>query len=139
MTSSLSNDTLSRSYTLSPVAASVPAARAWARRMLVRWEIPHLAERIELLVSELITNAIKHAKTGGAPVALILRFVGETLRLEVHDRDAENRPIQQRPMAEAVGGHGLWLVEAYSDRWGIDLTEYGKAVWVELDDCGAAT
>lgn len=139
MTSSLSNDTLSRSCTLSPVAAPVPAARAWARRMLVRWEIPHLVERVELLVSELITNAIKHARTSGAPVGLVLRFVGETLRLEIHDRDSENWPVQQKPVAEAVGGHGLWLVEACSDRWGMELAEYGKAVWVELDGCGAAT
>lgn len=133
MTTSLSNDTLSRSCTLSPVAASVPAARAWVRRTLVRWEIPHLVERVELLVSELITNAVKHAGTGRAPVGLVLRFVGGTLRLEVHDRDSENRPVQRKQVTEAVGGYGLWLVEAYSDRWGMELAEYGKAVWAELD------
>ncbi|MGP3916324.1 ATP-binding protein [Nonomuraea sp. 10N515B] len=136
MTSSLSNDTRSRSYTLSPVPASVPAARAWAHRMLIHWEILHFAERVELLVSELTTNAIKHAKAGGAPVCLVLRFADETLRLEVHDRDGQNLPVQQVPTTEAPDGRGLWLVEAYSDRWGIEPAGDGKEVWAELDGCG---
>ncbi|WP_214318599.1 ATP-binding protein [Nonomuraea sediminis] len=137
MTSRLSSDILSRSYTLSSVSASVPAARIWVRQMLARWKLTQLTEPAELLVSELITNAIKHAKTGGAPITLVLSHVSGTLRLEVHDPDQNGRPIPQQPAADEEVGRGLWIVGTFADRWDVEITEVGKAVWFELDTAGA--
>ncbi|MFE3452480.1 ATP-binding protein [Nonomuraea sp. NPDC059194] len=134
MTSSLRSAVLSRSYTLSPVQGAVPAARTWVRQMLDRWGLQHFTERAELLVSELATNAIKHAKADGAPIRVTLTYENHTLLLEVHDRDASSLPVPQQPVIDEEGGRGLFLVEAYADRWDVKTTAYGKAVRCELID-----
>jgi CheY-like chemotaxis protein len=83
---------------------------------------------VELLVSELITNAVLHAST--AP-RLAIRLNRETVRVEVYDDD----PTIPAPLpldSDRIGGRGLYIVDALSARWGADAVADGKVVWFEL-------
>ncbi|GAA3229593.1 ATP-binding protein [Nonomuraea helvata] len=136
MTSRLTHETcatLSRAFTLSPIPASVPVARKWVRQLLDRWDLAVFKWRTELLVTELFTNAIKHACTGGATVTGLVMYAGGTLRVEVHDRDTNHLPVRRQAPPGNASGHGLLIVETYADRWGVRLNETSKAVWCELD------
>jgi anti-sigma regulatory factor (Ser/Thr protein kinase) len=126
-------DDLSRAFTLSPVAPSVSAARLWVRQMLNRWHLDELRWAAEILVTELMANAIKHARTGGAPITVLLMYAAGTLRIEVRDRDANRMPTPREPAVGDESGWGLILVATYADRWGTKPTTTGKAVWCELD------
>ncbi|WP_084964157.1 ATP-binding protein [Thermoactinospora rubra] len=133
MTTPLASGVFWRAYTLSPVKAAVPAARTWVRQMLKRWDLAHFVERAELLVSELLTNAITHASANGASVGIVLTYGSGTLRLEVRDRNASKLPVPHEPVADAERGRGLRIVGVYADRWAVDITRDGKTVWCELD------
>ncbi|WP_344493829.1 ATP-binding protein [Nonomuraea monospora] len=124
---------LSRAFTLSPTPQSVPGGRKWVRQLLDRWDLGEIKWRAELLVTELIANAIKHAQTGGAPVTVLVMYAAGTLRIEVRDRDTDNLPVRRRSTPEDENGHGLLLVETYSDRWNVRLNERNKTVWADLD------
>ncbi|HTY71529.1 MAG TPA: ATP-binding protein [Actinomycetes bacterium] len=84
-----------------------------------------------LLVSELVTNAIRH---GRPPILLRAYRQGPGLRVEVSDAERHS-PVTARTAAGDVpdGGRGLLLVEGLSDRWGWSSTGLGKMVWFELD------
>jgi anti-sigma regulatory factor (Ser/Thr protein kinase) len=89
-----------------------------------------------LIVTELVTNAVRHGQTGG-PVDLVLRWDGQVLRVEVHSLGAFPRSFDIRafagaPTVEQTGGWGLRLVDALADRWGIQgVTE--TTVWAEVE------
>jgi anti-sigma regulatory factor (Ser/Thr protein kinase) len=85
-------------------------------------------EDVRLIVSELVTNAVKHGPDGRVKVRL--RRDGNTIRGEVEDEGTSPFGLQRR--AGSAGGHGLHLVESLSDSWGV---EAGSArVWFELQD-----
>lgn len=107
------------------------SARRATREALAAWRLEYLAETAALLVSELVTNAVCHARTGTAPIALILESRGNWLRIEVHDGDP-GWPQPRRTGELAESGFGLLLVDALSSKWGVDDTVTGKAVWAEL-------
>jgi anti-sigma regulatory factor (Ser/Thr protein kinase) len=115
--------------TLPPEAGSVPSARHHARQVLKRWS---LAERhrqvVELLVSELVTNAVVHAR---CPLALSVRYDGRSVRVDVSD-SSPSWPIARRVPPNAPSGRGLQIVERLSDRHGVRPTGRGKAVWFEI-------
>jgi anti-sigma regulatory factor (Ser/Thr protein kinase) len=102
--------------------------------MLTKWRIDHFSERAELLVTELLTNALTHARTDGGTVTVLLMYAAGTLRLEVRDRDPANLPVLRNADLSEETGRGLTLIDAYADRWGYRGTEAGKAVWGELDN-----
>jgi serine/threonine-protein kinase RsbW len=112
-----------------------------ARRQLDRWLPASIAEHdrgaLRLLVSELVTNCVRHAASdvdGG--VELALRVDRSTIRVEVHDGGTGfEPPVAPRPRG-ADGGYGLFLVERMASRWGVD-TRAGTRVWFELDIAGA--
>src|SRR5215218_870540 len=81
-----------------------------------------------LLTSELATNAVMHAGTDFTLAADVGR---ESLRVEVRDGSTE-LPEVRRPVAGAVGGRGLHLVQELSSGWGTDVEGRGKRVWFEL-------
>lgn len=118
---------------LLPVAP--PAARL-ARRAtceaLLSWGIAHLQETAVLLVSELVTNAVRHARTDIPTMVLRLEAAQATLRIEVEDGDPR-WPQPCQPTVRGESGFGFVLVEALARKWGIRDTAAGKAVWVELD------
>ena len=110
---------------LPPVSASVPEARHFVARALPE---TCLADEVSLLVSELASNAVRHART---PFQVSLACDGSTVRVEVGDGDPA-LPIRQDPVPEAVTGRGLLIVDALADRWGVEPAAVGKTVWFEL-------
>jgi PAS domain S-box-containing protein len=89
------------------------------------------ADDAELLVTELVTNALRH---GGPGVDLWLRpLPAGGLRLEVVDGRGGRAPTVQRPSDDAEGGRGLVIVQTLAARWGTERLAAGKQVWCELD------
>jgi anti-sigma regulatory factor (Ser/Thr protein kinase) len=108
--------------------ASARAARRFVADTLSDWSCGHLADDAALLVSELVTNAVIHARSD---VALRLWRTGSGIRVEIADRDP--KPVVRRPAdPEALGGRGLYLVDTLARDWGVRPAKPGKAVWFEL-------
>jgi anti-sigma regulatory factor (Ser/Thr protein kinase) len=119
-----------------------PDAAAEARRALERFagDVPERRLRdVRLLVSELVTNAVRHAGLGsGDTIRLLVRHHEAVLRVEVHDPGIGFEPRAPVPDPARASGWGLYLVEELSDRWGMDGSRGGTRIWFELDE-GAAT
>jgi len=121
-----------------PAAGPAPGlARQATRNTLAAWRVDHLEETAVLLVSELVTNAVRHARTGTVTMALCLEAAGAWLRIEVRDADP-NEPQPRSPAGLDGSGFGLVLLEALAGKWGVRQTATGKAVWAELDARQAA-
>ncbi|GLX02424.1 ATP-binding protein [Microtetraspora sp. NBRC 16547] len=117
------------SWALQPEASSTPTARHLVRAQLGGWGCGEHCEVAELLVSELVTNALRHGS--GGPV-LTLTSADGTLRCEVEDESPV--PVRTCPAPlDDEGGRGLLLVDALSSSWGTGRTGRGKVVWFELD------
>lgn len=115
-----------------PTAQAPRSARAWLRSVLDGTRHVDLLDTASLLVTELVTNSVLHARTD---VVVTVHF-DDRLRIEVADADA--RAPQSRPhRLEAATGRGLQLVDMLATRWGCDLRENGKSVWCELAPAGA--
>ncbi|HET6636055.1 MAG TPA: SpoIIE family protein phosphatase [Streptomyces sp.] len=106
---------------------SVALARELARDQLTVWGLEDLADTTELLVSELVTNALRHGD--GEIRFRMLR--DRTLVCEVWDA-ALAQPRRRRARATDEGGRGLQLVQLLSAAWGSRRTPQGKTVWCEL-------
>ncbi|MFJ7998099.1 ATP-binding protein [Streptomyces sp. NPDC096310] len=124
------------SFRLTRRRSSVPRARAVLRATLGSWGVGHdVAEAGELILSELVTNALRVRVPGDRHVGVrIVRSpVDEMLRLEVSDAGT-GRPGVRAPRDDEPGGRGLLLVEAVSERWGVEARPggIGKTVWAEL-------
>lgn len=115
---------------LDPLAASAPAARRFVEGALLRWEATEVLEDVQLLTSELVTNAVLHART---TIELVLTLRTDVVRIEVHDRRAGPDPV-----TAVARGPGLQLVEGLAQQWGINHDDSGKIVWLEIP-CPAAT
>ncbi|WP_432014369.1 SpoIIE family protein phosphatase [Streptomyces cucumeris] len=114
------------SWELPPKPAVVPRARSFVAQQLAQWELGHLVHTTQLVVSELVTNAILHA---GGPVKLRL-VRNETLICEVSDSSAA-APHLRRAGRLDEGGRGLFLVAQLSRRWGTRYAGDRKTVWAE--------
>ena len=86
-------------------------------------------ERAQLAASELVTNAVVHAKTDAT---LRLQVGGPAVRLEVSDAAPTHDPVPRDTDLRQVGGLGLPLVAALSRAWGVERRPSAKAVWCEL-------
>ncbi|MEV0414309.1 ATP-binding protein [Streptomyces sp. NPDC050448] len=120
-----------RRLALSGVRGQVAKGRAFARQALLDWgwDGTATAEDALLLVSELLTNASLHA---GGCIELVVS-AGEVLRIEVFDGTTTLPHRHPSPQRGLPGGHGLYIVERLSDRWGTHTHEDGKAVWAEIE------
>ncbi|MER6069421.1 ATP-binding protein [Streptomyces sp. NPDC001817] len=112
-------------------AEEVAALRRTLRFHLERWGLQELSEAAQLCVSELVANVIKHVGPG-TPTTLAVSMSGTHLRIEVHDPDPRVLPTLTDVDADAETGRGMALIEAITDRWGIDLAPGRKATWCEL-------
>ncbi|MFE7463591.1 SpoIIE family protein phosphatase [Streptomyces sp. NPDC057499] len=107
-----------------PVA--VARVRQDAARQLRDWGLEELVFTTELVLSELVTNAIRHA---GGPVEVRL-IRAKQLTCEVSDPSA-TQPRMRRALLTDEGGRGLYLVAQLTTRWGSRYTRHGKTIWAE--------
>ncbi|WP_329342823.1 SpoIIE family protein phosphatase [Streptomyces sp. NBC_01352] len=114
------------SWELPADPAVVADARKTAGRRLSDWGLDELAFITELVVSELVTNAIRHAS---GPIRLRL-IKDRTLICEVFDSGA-TAPHLRHPRTTDEGGRGLLLVSQFTQRWGTRFLPEGKVIWAE--------
>jgi len=108
---------------------SVRTARSFARDVVTEWNVPGLIDDVQLAVSELVTNAVRHA---GTDVVMTLRL-DDKLVVEVQDSDPELRhPAVPTTDPLATSGRGLQIVSAVSVDWGVRSVPDGKIVWFAL-------
>ncbi|GGN57859.1 hypothetical protein GCM10011579_020560 [Streptomyces albiflavescens] len=109
--------------------AAVSGARSSVSRQLTAWGLEKLDFTTELVVSELVTNAIRY---GRPPIRLRL-IHDRTLMCEVSD-DSSTTPHLRRARVFDEGGRGLLLVAQLAEHWGTRHARHGKTVWAELGD-----
>ncbi|WP_327355361.1 ATP-binding protein [Streptomyces sp. NBC_01304] len=137
MPKTISTTDVPHTYTLyCPALSTSPRiARTFIATVLRSQALDHLNEAATLCTSELVTNAVVHARGPGATLELAI----EATYVRVEVRDSDDRPPVLREGYDAESGRGLWLVDALSEgRWGVEPGETGggKAVWFELRTCG---
>ncbi|QIJ60845.1 SpoIIE family protein phosphatase [Streptomyces sp. JB150] len=108
--------------------AAVADVRARATRQVTAWGLTDLAMTTELIVSELVTNAIRHA----APPIRLRLIRDSRLTCEVAD-GSSTAPRLRHPRSTDEGGRGLFLVAQLAHRWGARYTPDGKIIWAEQD------
>jgi anti-sigma regulatory factor (Ser/Thr protein kinase) len=114
------------SWTLAPKLTSVREARSVLAEPMKRWDLEDLIPTTELLVSELVTNAVRYSRG-----EVTLRLVNEkALVCEVLDTSAALPRLRQAG-SEDENGRGLQVVRRLSKRWGARRTPTGKVVWCE--------
>ncbi|MFF8862512.1 SpoIIE family protein phosphatase [Streptomyces sp. NPDC015139] len=121
-------------WTLPREPRSVGRAREYARGQLLSWDLEPLVDTAELLVSELVTNALRYGE-GEIRLRLLL---DRTLVCEVWDSGLV-QPRRRRARDTDEGGRGLQLVGLLSAAWGSRRTPRGKTVWFELPLPGGET
>ncbi len=111
-----------------PELRCIAPTRAAVREQLSACGVAHTADA-ELMVSELVGNAIMHA---GTEISVTVRCTEDRTIVEVHDGSSVMPELRGRePMRP--GGHGLRIVEALASRWGVEPCEDdGKTVWFEM-------
>ncbi|MFF4039477.1 SpoIIE family protein phosphatase [Streptomyces sp. NPDC001816] len=106
--------------------AVVPSVRARCRETLLEWGLEETAFATELIVSELVTNAIRY----GSPPVCVRLLHGRCLICEVSDGSGTS-PRMRRAATTDEGGRGLFLVAQFAQRWGTRYTTRGKVIWTE--------
>lgn len=135
-----------RSYLeLGALASAVPCARKHAYLVAGEWGVAELAETLELIVSEITTNAVMASARltesrylgqwapGVPPVRIWLYSDGQRVLVQVWDGN-DQAPVPRQPDAEAESGRGLLLVETLSESWGTYALEgtTGKVTWASV-------
>ena len=110
-----------------------PSASAAARRFLLEaaadWDLsPDLTEVAQLVVSELVSNAVEHAET---PSTIVLSLSDGELTISVRD-GSPTQPVPRPLDTVSFRGRGLPLIDRVSERWGIENHPDGKTVWAVL-------
>jgi len=116
------------SVRLAPVPESAAKARAFVEGTLCRWGCRDMVDDARVVVTELVSNVIRHA---GTDVWVDVDLLHDRIRIDVVDHadgDVALRTID--PRAD-LGGRGLRLVDQLSERWGVDRQPGGKRVWAE--------
>lgn len=118
------SDSVRRRFEATPWA--IREARAFVREVIARRVDAEAEVDLVLVVSELATNAVRHAQT---PFDVVVRANGH-VRLEIEDGSTEV-PVPRAPSEE--GGRGLAIVDQLCDRWGVIVVQPNKCVWCERD------
>ena len=112
-----------------PAHSSSPRrARQFVDEVLHRWQRDGAIDRLALIASELVTNAVRHANT---EITIELSAEDGAVHLEVFDRGA-GKPVFLDSDPQQPGGLGLPIVEALASSWGTRPREGGKGVWAEV-------
>jgi anti-sigma regulatory factor (Ser/Thr protein kinase) len=116
-----------------------PEAVPRARRAVERVDglVDELTLRnAKLLVSELVTNSVRHVPTGMTDdIVLSITYADGRMRVEVRDRGPGFAFRQRVPGQDPGSGWGLHMLSTISSRWGVE-TDAGARVWFELEDAG---
>jgi len=112
---------------LPPEASSARAARQFVMQVL-GGSVDEVADTAVLLVSELASNAIQHART---EFEVCVAASESLVRVDVADDDP-HLPTLREYIAQSVSGRGLHMFATSADRWGVEATPAGKVVWFEL-------
>jgi anti-sigma regulatory factor (Ser/Thr protein kinase) len=116
---------------LPPAPTAATQARSEVTAQLASRVGASVLEDVRLLVTELITNALRHGRlSAGDRVSLKATVDGDVVRIEVRD-PGRNGEVAQRPPGPRGGGYGLYLVEQLAKRWGVERKD-GTVVWCEL-------
>ena len=125
----------SAAMTLAPEPTSARAARKFVVQELHSAGREGQADIAEVLVSELVTNAILHART---PIKIEVRVSANVIRISV--TDGVRAGVRRRDYAaDATTGRGIAMVEALASDWGSGPSNGGKTVWFELRESAMAT
>ncbi|MGP4007576.1 SpoIIE family protein phosphatase [Streptomyces sp. 4N124] len=111
---------------MAPRPQTARQARRLTRRTLHGWDLDDLLESTELMVSEVVANAVRFASR---PITLRL-LCTDVLRCEVGD-DSPAVPRMRHARLSDEGGRGLFLVDQLAERWGATRVSTGKVVWFE--------
>jgi anti-sigma regulatory factor (Ser/Thr protein kinase) len=122
---------------LPTVPESAGAARRFAHAALTEWRLAALADDVDLVISELITNALLHARAdrrvaADSTIRLDLQYDGDGLHCRVTDGSGLP-PTPEDAADTAESGRGLLLVQALSAAWGWAPAVHGKVVWARFD------
>ncbi|WP_195210413.1 ATP-binding protein [Actinomarinicola tropica] len=127
--SSLDTDQLRATRSFPADVASAEAARRFVESVLHRWGCDGFRDDALLLVSELVTNAVVHARSG-CEVVVVHESLG--VRVEVSDQDRHHDPVQQPLDLVSPHGRGLLIVDRVATAWGTVHEDGGKRVWFQL-------
>lgn len=117
---------------LRPTPGAVPDART-ALESLGEQVSPQTLEDLRLLVSELVTNSVRHAGLHDSQtIELKVKLSEDTVRVEVNDQGSGFEPAPRSAQSDVESGWGLYLVSRLSDRWGV-TSDGVTRVWFELD------
>jgi anti-sigma regulatory factor (Ser/Thr protein kinase) len=122
------SDTLSATLDLPSATRSAAAARRLVAQLLEAWAAESFCDDATLLVSELVSNVVRHV-AGQLAMRVEVALSGPSLRVAVVDSSSVLPAPGRRGLR---GGHGLGLVAAVADRWGSEEYAGGKRVWFEL-------
>ena len=120
----------SRTITIEGTPQHISVVRREARALLKAWNMTGVDYAATLIVSELVTNVLRHT---GAPGRLQLQPLTDAVRITVTDVEDRLPELDLRPARTATGGRGLMLVQSLASRWGIERHAVGKTIWVEID------
>jgi anti-sigma regulatory factor (Ser/Thr protein kinase) len=116
--------------TLTPHPTSVGAARRFVRDVLMSRDVSkYVVDTVELLTSEVVTNAIVHGRSGPQ---LSVEIDGDVVRVAVRDMSSEV-PVRRLSHVDDVSGRGVVIVEELASAWGVEREGNGaKRVWFEV-------
>lgn len=117
--------------TLPACGQPVRLARQVTREVLTAWRLAHVEENAVQLISELVTNAVRHARSTDV-ITLELEVVRTSLRIEVY-RYRPGLPLPRTPGEFDKTGLGFAIVDALAAKWGVRETVTGDTTWAELD------
>lgn len=107
--------------------------RRIVRSYLEEWEMAELTDAVELGVTELVANVVRHVPDRRCTLLLLRAASG--VRVEVTDGSDQLPVVREGAPLEADGGRGLVLLDAVADKWGVGSWSDGKTVWFECR-CG---
>ncbi|MFE3162466.1 ATP-binding protein [Streptomyces sp. NPDC059224] len=116
------------SWPLRRELTSAGQARRLVTAQLGAWDVSDLADTAELLVSELVTNALRHTR---GPLRLNLQLRHSRLLCEVEDTESSS-PARGAAGTDAENGRGIELLDLLAGAWGSVRTATGKTIWFEL-------